>query len=334
MAYNSSYNPDALPAHAEPEQVAQMIGSLQVGGKPASASAPQKPLPSRPPVQTFLGGGVPPRVPVSSAPPQHNPYSSPAPRPDLQATQSYNGRPTIPPNQHPPSGQQKPHPLHPSPPPQNYGFGPPPSQPNRNRPPPSSRPPQSPAPPPLAVPSDDPQQLFPLFRAANSSHSGSLTEHELGSALVNGDYTSFHPRTVKMMIRMFDRNGNGIITFEEFVSLWRYLAAWRELFDRFDEDHSGRISLSEFENALVAFGYRLSPKFISVLFSIFESKTRQLNAPPRSPHRDGMSFDLFVQACISLKRMTDVFKRYDDDRDGYITVSFEEFLTEILQLQD
>lgn len=150
---------------------------------------------------------------------------------------------------------------------------------------------------------------------------------ELGSALVNGDYTSFHPRTVKMMIRMFDRDGNGIINFEEFVSLWRYLAAWRELFDRFDEDRSGRISLPEFEKALVAFGYRLSPKFVSVLFTAFESKTRQLNAPPRSPSRNGMSFDLFVQACISLKRMTDVFKRYDDDRDGYITVSFEEFLT-------
>lgn len=43
--------------------------------------------------------------------------------------------------------------------------------------------------------------------------------------------------------------------------------------------------------------------------------------------RVGMSFDLFVQACISLRRMTEVFKRYDDDRDGYITVSFEEFLT-------
>lgn len=40
-----------------------------------------------------------------------------------------------------------------------------------------------------------------------------------------------------------------------------------------------------------------------------------------------MSFDLFVQSCIILKRMTDVFKRYDDDRDGYITLSFEEFLT-------
>ena len=129
------------------------------------------------------------------------------------------------------------------------------------------------------------------------------------------------------MIRMFDRDGNGTISFDEFVSLWRYLAAWRELFDKFDEDRSGRISLKEFENALVAFGYRLSPQFVSVLFTTYESKTRQLNAPAAGPGRNGMSFDLFVQACISLKRMTDVFKRYDDDRDGYITVSFEEFLT-------
>jgi hypothetical protein len=28
-----------------------------------------------------------------------------------------------------------------------------------------------------------------------------------------------------------------------------------------------------------------------------------------------------VQSCISLKRMTDVFKKYDDDRDGFITLS-------------
>ena len=40
-----------------------------------------------------------------------------------------------------------------------------------------------------------------------------------------------------------------------------------------------------------------------------------------------MSFDMFVQCCIGLKRMTDVFKKYDGDRDGFITLSFEEFLT-------
>lgn len=151
---------------------------------------------------------------------------------------------------------------------------------------------------------------------------------ELGSALVNGDYTSFHPKTVKMMIRMFDRNNSGTISFDEFVALWRFLAAWRELFDRFDEDRSGRISLQEFEKALVAFGYRLSQPFVTVLFTTFESKKQQINGEhAMGPAKDGMSFDLFVQACISLRRMTDVFKRYDEDRDGYVTMSFEEFLT-------
>ncbi|KAJ5220294.1 EF-hand [Penicillium chermesinum] len=320
MAYNKSYNPDALPAHAEPEQVAQMIGSMQVsGGKTTPAANAQKPLPGRPP--SSKPGSVPPRVPVGSGGPPPNPYTAPnpytssTPRPQDPA-HSYNGRahPSANgPSSHGLPSQTRPHPLHPSPPPQNYGFGPPPPKGHANRPPPLSRPPQSPNPPPLTVPSDDPQQLL---------------------GLVNGDYTSFHPRTVKMMIRMFDRNGNGVINFDEFVSLWRYLAAWRELFDRFDEDRSGRISLPEFEKALVAFGYRLSQPFVSVLFKTFESKTRQLQGQPRSPNHSGMSFDLFVQACISLKRMTDVFKQYDDDRDGYITVSFEEFLTEILQLQD
>ncbi|EAU38374.1 conserved hypothetical protein [Aspergillus terreus NIH2624] len=319
MAYNKSYNPDALPAHAEPEQVAQMIGAMQVnsGGQPKPPRAPHNPSMS----------SVPPRIPVSNA------HSAPAPRPG-QGHPAYNNNKPLPPTGGPPPGPSRTHPLHPSPPPQNYGFGPPPSQPIRNRPPPSSQPPRSPHPPPLAMPNDDPQQLFPLFRAANSSHSGSLTEMELGSALVNGDYTSFHPKTVKMMIRMFDRNSSGTISFDEFVSLWRYLAAWRELFDRFDVDRSGRISLREFEDALVAFGYRLSQPFVSVLFTTFESKGRQMNGPGKGPGPAGMSFDLFVQACISLRRMTDVFKRYDDDRDGYITVSFEEFLTEILQLQD
>lgn len=85
--------------------------------------------------------------------------------------------------------------------------------------------------------------------------------------------------------------------------------------------------MREFENALVAFGYRLSPKFIGVIFGVFEAKGKQMSAAAKDPGRQGMSFDLFVQACISLKRMTDVFKRYDEDRDGYITLSFEEALT-------
>ena len=98
--------------------------------------------------------------------------------------------------------------------------------------------------------------------------------------------------------------------------LWGFLAAWRALFDRFDEDRSGFISYDEYSKALVAFGYNLSAEFVGMMYAIYDRRGA-----------NSMSFDLFVQSCISLKRMTDVFKRYDRDRDGVITLTFEEFLT-------
>jgi Ca2+-binding EF-hand superfamily protein len=113
-----------------------------------------------------------------------------------------------------------------------------------------------------------------------------------------------------MMIRMFDTDRSGAIGFDEFCGLWGFLAAWRGLFDRFDADHSGNISLAEYSHALVAFGYRLSESFVGKMFQVYDKRG------------DGaISFDMFVQSCISLKRMTDVFKKYDDDRDGFITLS-------------
>lgn len=99
-------------------------------------------------------------------------------------------------------------------------------------------------------------------------------------------------------------------------NLWAFLASWRTLFDRFDADRSGTISVQEFSNALVAFGYTLSAPFVALLFCTYDKRGE-----------GAMGFDLFVQSCISLKRMTDVFKRYDDDRDGFVTLSFEEFLS-------
>lgn len=98
--------------------------------------------------------------------------------------------------------------------------------------------------------------------------------------------------------------------------LWAFLASWRALFDRFDVDKSGSISFDEYTESLLAFGYRLSPPFTRLLYRTYD----------KGGH-GAMSFDIYVQSLIILKRMTDVFKRYDEDRDGYITLSFEEFLT-------
>ncbi|MCJ1252724.1 hypothetical protein MMC24_000530 [Lignoscripta atroalba] len=199
---------------------------------------------------------------------------------------------------------------------QNYSFNPQ----IHSRPGAFSPPPPRPPTTPLGVQGSNDVALFPLFKAVDKRGMGKLTEVELRTALVNGDFTQFDPHTVRMMIRMFDTDRDGTIGFDEFCGLWGFLAAWRTLFDRFDEDGSGTISYDEYSKALIAFGYHLSPTFVSLLYRTYDKNGN-----------NHMSFDIFVQSCISLKRMTDVFKRYDDDRDGYITLSFEEFLTEILR---
>jgi len=306
--------------------------------KPRSPHPPSRPSPTSQPQpypqpSSYYQNNPPQRVTIQ--PVQTQTYNRPfndaynLPHP----TANYTGRRPSPNNQH---GYGN------SPPPTNYGFGPPPTE-HHNRPPQSSRPPPTPAP--GGGRTDEDASLFPLFKAVDKEGTGQLTEKEFRNALVNGDFTSFDPHTVRMMIRMFDTDRSGTIGFAEFryghspfsfppylcrnhpqnpnlplpviySNLWGFLAAWRTLFDRFDTDRSGNISLPEFTNALVAFGYTLSPPFIQLLFRTYDKRAE-----------NAISFDLFVQSCISLKRMTDVFKRYDDDRDGFVTLSFEEFLT-------
>ncbi|KAK3903468.1 hypothetical protein C8A05DRAFT_14570 [Staphylotrichum tortipilum] len=295
MAYNRPYNPDELPRFAEPEQKGN----------------PKSPASAQPPASRYETKPPPPR------PLEHRatePYSS-----HHQQQQPHH-------HQQPHhQQQQQPQRLSPrqtAPPPDRYGMSPPPTAAAGGRPAPQNLPPVSSRPPPSPSPRDssaDPT-LLPLFRAVDKDGTGQLSERELSAALVNGDWTAFDPHTVRMMIRMFDSDRSGTIGFDEFCGLWSFLASWRSLFDRFDADRSGNISLDEFSNALVAFRYRLSDRFVEILFRTYDKRAEGV-----------MSFDLFVQACISLKRMTDVFKRYDDDRDGYITLSFEDFLTEILR---
>ncbi|KAJ0341072.1 hypothetical protein COL922a_002767 [Colletotrichum nupharicola] len=295
MAYNRPYNPDELPRFAEPEQLMdrstgeRLTVPFQKGGAAPAPAPAQRPSP-----QPRYESKPPPPVPHDSY--QRRPVDHRDPRDDRRPSPSPNIYGATSP---PPTGGPRPTQMH-------------------NRPPPSSRPPPSPAPTEMADGADP--TLLPLFRAVDKDGTGQLSERELSTALVNGDWTAFDPQTVRMMIRMFDSDRSGTIGFAEFCGLWSFLASWRTLFDRFDADRSGNISLQEFSNALVAFRYRLSPGFVELLFRTYDKR-----------NENSMSFDLFVQACISLKRMTDVFKKYDDDRDGYITLSFEDFLTEILK---
>ena len=67
-------------------------------------------------------------------------------------------------------------------------------------------------------------------------------------------------------------SSSGTIGLQEFVRLWEYLDQWRGLFRRFDKDHSNAIVRGEYADALVGFGYRLSDKFINLLYSSYDKR--------------------------------------------------------------
>lgn len=170
----------------------------------------------------------------------------------------------------------------------------------------------------------DKVDLRGLFDDVDRHKRGYLAERELSKALVNSDYTLFDAHTVRLMMKMFDRDGDGCIYFAEFGQLWKYLHDWRGVFDRFDTSKSDSISFEEFTRALNAFGYSLSSGCIEFMFNAGSKLNRQ-------GQRD-MSFDMFVQSCISIKSITDTFKKYDTDRDGYVTMGFEDYLMETTKL--
>src|SRR6266496_4479790 len=47
-------------------------------------------------------------------------------------------------------------------------------------------------------------QFYSRFKAADTNNSGQLSERELSRALLNGDWTPFDAKTIKLMVKMFD----------------------------------------------------------------------------------------------------------------------------------
>nr|XP_020661899.1 programmed cell death protein 6 [Pogona vitticeps] len=68
-------------------------------------------------------------------------------------------------------------------------------------------------------------------------------------------------------------------------------------------------------------GYRLSDQFYDLLIQKFDRQ-----------RRGQVAFDDFIQCCVVLQKWTDIFRRYDTDQDGWIQVSYEQFLSMVFSV--
>ncbi|XP_064398322.1 programmed cell death protein 6-like [Halichondria panicea] len=166
------------------------------------------------------------------------------------------------------------------------------------------------------------QFLWGIFQKVDKDRSGAISSDELQQALSNGSWTTFNPETVRLMIGMFDKDRTGTINFQEFGSLWKYVTDWQSTFRSYDKDNSGAIDKVELKTALTNFGYRLSDRFYDLLIRKFDRSGR-----------GNVAFDDFIQCCAVIQTLTNSFKAYDTNRNGWISINYEQFLTLVFSLK-
>ncbi|KAI8822129.1 uncharacterized protein EV422DRAFT_525743 [Fimicolochytrium jonesii] len=174
----------------------------------------------------------------------------------------------------------------------------------------SQQAPPSQVPPPGADP-----QLWSWFVAVDADRSGECNPQEIQRALINGDWSPFSLETVQLMMTLFDRDGSGSISFQEFVSLWKYIEDWKRIFKQFDRDNSGTINRAELRQALSAFGFNVSDRVVDVVVKKFAKKGAV-----------DITFDSFICGCVTVKNLSEAFQSYDQDRDGWVNMSHDMFL--------
>lgn len=161
--------------------------------------------------------------------------------------------------------------------------------------------------------------LWSMFKAVDQDNSGKITVDELQRALMNGNWSPFNEETCRLMVGMFDKDGNGTIDIYEFSTLWNYIQDWKRCFDSFDTDRSGTIDLRELHQALTAFGYRLSQTFAQTIIKRFDRCGT-----------GSIQFDDFIQSCVMLHCLTNAFRMKDVQQTGHIALRYEEFLEMVI----
>ncbi|KAL4572802.1 hypothetical protein LXL04_019587 [Taraxacum kok-saghyz] len=151
------------------------------------------------------------------------------------------------------------------------------------------------------------------FDRVDSEKTGSITTVQLQSALAVGNL-QFPITVVQQMIRMYDFDRNGTMSFEEFVALNKFLLKVQQAFSDFERGR-GFLVADEVYEALLKMDISLdSPAFYTVCESFDKEKNGRFRLD------DLMSLCIFVQSARNL------FGSFDTSKQGRVTLDLNQFI--------
>lgn len=169
----------------------------------------------------------------------------------------------------------------------------------------------------------DEQFLQRIFSAVDKSGDQCVDATELQSVLANGCWNvPFSAETVRLLLSLFSKTKPGVVYFQEFKSLWKYIEDWKRCFTQFCGQKS-YLDSEDVKRALVSFGYRLSDPFYDILMMKFAKPTQT----------GKLYFDDFIQMSVSLQTITSAFRHFDTGSKGEITIKYEDFLKLVFSLR-
>jgi len=175
------------------------------------------------------------------------------------------------------------------------------------------------------------------FFAIDQDEDGSLSSEELRSALLNNRGLPFSVNTVKYLMSIFDRDRNGVITYDEFEPLWIYVTEYRQMFDSFDGDRDGRIDATELSRALAHYQLHVGPHVLDMIVKKYGSRNRlpasgygNVQVQHQVQHRPQMDLDQFVCASVVVREMCDLYEKCKAG--GRTQISRDEFLRAVISL--
>lgn len=160
-------------------------------------------------------------------------------------------------------------------------------------------------------------ELKGYFSSVDKDKSGHITATELTNLQFGGK--KFSLETAKSLVKVFDVDKSGSISFEEYAALHQFVVSMQAAFYQHDKDGSGKLDNREITEALHQGGFQLSQPVVESIIKKFKQTNARYGA-------QGLEFEQFLQLSAFLGQIRSTFMVYDTHRQGVIHINLEQLV--------
>ena len=166
-----------------------------------------------------------------------------------------------------------------------------------------------------------PPNLKVWFDSVDTNRNGSISPQELQAALTKGNHP-FSLATAEKVVRLFDKDRNGSIGYHEFGEAHLFCENMSNGFRQRDVNGNGELDGNEVREAIKISGYSVNDGSFQVLMLLFDRRKS-----------GALLFDDYVELCIFLHNVRNVYGFYDRQQSGQVNFGFDAFLTAAVTLR-